>query len=196
MYLNNSSMASKSSQRERLFSTTDRLQVHVHTGSRIIERNINIILWVLFNLGKSVDAPVVAVHPNLIYDVCERCPVKVQTHFEDAAFLPGDLLDGVSEDLSVVDAERRDAAHPRPPVITHKPMTLISNRQSLTWLHVATLCLKLLLTSVKLANNEADTTCTAQCYDTVRVAQILHIPKIFCWVRTMIMTILVYFYFI
>lgn len=34
---------------------------------------------------------------------------------EDASFLPGDLLDGVSKNLSVIYAERGDATHPRPP---------------------------------------------------------------------------------
>lgn len=69
----------------------------------------------------------------------------VQTHFEDAAFLPSDLLDGVSKDLGVVDTERRDAAHPRPPAIKRKPVVLISNRESLARRHKS---LKLLFSSI------------------------------------------------
>lgn len=85
----------------------------------------------------------------------------MQTHLEDAAFLPSDLLDGVSKDLGVVDAERRDAAHPRPPAVTHKPITFISDREGFARLHVASFSLKFRLTAVKLANNEANVQCTA-----------------------------------
>lgn len=45
---------------------------------------------------------------------------SLPTHLEDASLLPGDLLDGVSKDLRVVDTQGGNATDPRPTVGTKR----------------------------------------------------------------------------
>lgn len=65
------------------------------------------------------------------------------THLEDASFLPSNLFNGVSENLSVVYTQWGDATHPRPPVDTQPQRSqnigniLLQHRLS-CWLSVTT----------------------------------------------------------
>lgn len=57
------------------------------------------------------------IHAIFTITMTHYCRVQ-PTHFEDASFLPGDLFNAVSKNLSVVYTQRGDTTHPRPPVDT------------------------------------------------------------------------------